>query len=242
MKHYFSRLLLMVMFIPWVLQAQTTPAPASLPYSCGFEDATENNNWVIVNGTATNKFCIGQADPSTGAKSLYISNDNGVTNAYTFSGATNVYAYREITVSQAGVYNVSFDWRNVGEQLTTTTYDYLRVLLVHSSIELPAGLASSSLPTGLSYSATPEGWISADLGRGLVSEYTWQHLVNDEVVLDQGNYKLIVLWRNDGSGGENPPGNVDNILINAVKKKEKQESTTHTSSSGRTHGGGSRKF
>ena len=216
MKHYFSRLLLMVMFIPWVLQAQTTPAPASLPYSCGFEDATENNNWVIVNGTATNKFCIGQADPSTGAKSLYISNDNGVTNAYTFSGATNVYAYREITVSQAGVYNVSFDWRNVGEQLTTTTYDYLRVLLVPSSIELPAGLASSSLPTGLSYSATPEGWISADLGRGLVSEYTWQHLVNDEVVLDQGNYKLIVLWRNDASGGENPPGNVDNISINAV--------------------------
>ena len=217
MKHYFSKLLLMVMFIPWVLQAQTTPAPASLPYTCGFEDATENNNWIIVNGSSsTNKFYIGQAAPSTGAKSLYISNDNGVTNAYTVSGATNVYAYREITVSQAGVYNVSFDWRNVGEQLNTTTYDYLRVLLVPSSIELPAGLASSSLPTGLSYNATPEGWISADLGRGLVSEYTWKHLVNDEVVLDQGNYKLIVLWRNDGSGGENPPGNVDNISINAV--------------------------
>ena len=73
MRKYFSKLLLMVMFIPWVMQAQTTPAPASLPYTCGFEDAGENSNWTIVNGTATNKFHIGTAVNNGGNKSLYIS-------------------------------------------------------------------------------------------------------------------------------------------------------------------------
>ena len=70
----------MVMFMPWVMQAQTTPAPASLPYTCGFEDATENANWVIENGaSATNKFFIGSAVNNGGTQSLYVSDDNGFT-------------------------------------------------------------------------------------------------------------------------------------------------------------------
>lgn len=114
MKHYFSKLLLMVMFIPWVLQAQTTPAPASLPYTCGFEDAAENANWTIVNGSsAINKFYIGTAAANGGTQSLYVSNDNGVSNTYTSSSAAAgyVYAYREFTITSTGFYTASFDWR-----------------------------------------------------------------------------------------------------------------------------------
>jgi hypothetical protein len=65
----------MAMFLPWVAQAQTTPAPASLPYTCGFEDATENGNWTILNGNSTNKFFIGTAVNNGGTQSLYISNN-----------------------------------------------------------------------------------------------------------------------------------------------------------------------
>ena len=40
MRKLFSFTVLIAMFLPWVMQAQTTPALASLPYTCGFEDAT----------------------------------------------------------------------------------------------------------------------------------------------------------------------------------------------------------
>ena len=53
MRKLFSFMTLMAMFLPWVAQAQTTPAPASLPYSHGFEDATENTNWTIVHKVCT---------------------------------------------------------------------------------------------------------------------------------------------------------------------------------------------
>lgn len=73
MRKLFSFMVLMAMFLPWVVQAQT--APASLPYICGFEDATENGNWTIVNGNSTNKFFIGSAVNNGGTQSLYISNN-----------------------------------------------------------------------------------------------------------------------------------------------------------------------
>ncbi|MBP1645953.1 MAG: hypothetical protein H6Q16_1528, partial [Bacteroidetes bacterium] len=35
--------------------------PATLPYSCDFENTSENLEWVISNGTASNYWYIGQA-------------------------------------------------------------------------------------------------------------------------------------------------------------------------------------
>ena len=212
MKHYFSRLLLMVMFIPWVLQAQTTPAPASLPYFCGFEDATENNNWVIVNGTATNKFFIDTAAPHTGTKSLYISNDNGVTNNY-IATAGYVYAYRELTITNAGRYSVAFDWRCKGE----STYDFLRVCLV------PAGAADSlppcsttDAPSIINSSTTPASWIAVDGGTKLNLQETWTSFVNDDIQLTPGTYKLLFYWRNDPSVANQHPIAVDNIQVQEI--------------------------
>ena len=214
MKHYFSKLLLMVMFIPWVLQAQTTPAPASLPYTCGFEDAAENANWVIQNGVATNKFFIGQATANQGEKSLYISNDNGTTNAYTITAAGYAIAYREISIQTQGVYEVSFDWRANGE----STYDFLRVFLVpDGAADVLTPSTSTTAHTGITASASPASWIAVDRGTKLNLVITWQNFKNDEIVLNQGNYKLVFYWRNDASGGNVPPIAIDNISISEVQ-------------------------
>ena len=182
MRKYFTKLLLMVMFIPWVLQAQTTPAPASLPYTCGFEDAAENANWVIQNGVATNKFFIGQATANQGEKSLYISNDNGTTNAYTITAAGYAIAYREISIQTQGVYEVSFDWRANGE----STYDFLRVFLVpDGAADVLTPSTSTTAHTGITASASPASWIAVDRGTKLNLVITWQNFKNDEIVLNQ---------------------------------------------------------
>ena len=217
MKHYFSKLLLMVMFIPWVLQAQTTPAPASLPYTCGFEDAAENANWTIVNGSsAINKFYIGTAAANGGTQSLYVSNDNGVSNTYTSSSAAAgyVYAYREFTITSTGFYTASFDWRCKGE----STFDFLRVFLI------PDGAADTLTPcsgtaahTGITASASPASWIPIDNNVKLNLQDTWQSFASDEFLLTPGIYKFVVYWRADVSTANDPAGAIDNISFTEVE-------------------------
>ena len=213
MKHYFSKLLLMVMFIPWVLQAQTTPAPASLPYTCGFEDAAENANWVIQNGVATNKFFIGTATNNGGTQSLYISDANGTTNTYTVSTAGYAIAYREITVATDGAYSISFDWKTYGE----STYDFLRVFLVpNGASQAIVPSTSTTAHTGITASASPASWIALDDNVKLNLSANWTTFSKDEVQLTAGNYKLVFYWRNDGSGGTTPPAAIDNISMREV--------------------------
>ena len=63
----------------------------SIPYICGFEDATENANWTLNANprqpisTFTNLWYIGTATASQGENSLYISSDQGTTASFTFA-------------------------------------------------------------------------------------------------------------------------------------------------------------
>ena len=85
------------------------------PYITGFE-ADDDSLWAFVNGTATNKWFIGSATNNGGTRSLYVSNDNGVSNAYTVTSTSNVYAYRAFNFTETGDYAFSFDWKAGGEQ------------------------------------------------------------------------------------------------------------------------------
>ena len=187
----------------------TTPLPIStFPYSTGFEEG-EDVAWELVNGTLTNKWVIGTAahngDNST--HSLYISNDNGVSNAYTISSASAmVYATRGIQFDEAGDYLFSFDWKAWGE----STWDYIRAALVPMSVELTAG---TSAPSGFSATALPTGWIAIDGGSKLNLDSAQWNRAENPVAVNAGNYKLVIAWRNDSGGGSNPPAAIDNISI-----------------------------
>ncbi|MBR7168175.1 MAG: fibronectin type III domain-containing protein, partial [Bacteroidales bacterium] len=214
MRKLFSFTVLIAMFLPWVMQAQTTPAPASLPYTCGFEDATENGNWTIVNGNSTNKFFIGTAVNNGGTQSLYISNDNGVSNAYTVTSAGYVFAYREISVTTAGSYTFNFDWKANGE----STYDFLRVFLIpaNATDTIVPRTGTTSAHTGITASATPSSWIALDGGTKLNLSSTWNTFLSDEIPLTAGTYKLAFYWRNDNSTENQPPAAIDNISVQEV--------------------------
>jgi hypothetical protein len=175
----------------------TTQIPAVLPYLQNFE---ATNDLGLLNGGQVNKWFYGSATGNTG-KSIYISNDTGTTNAYTIISASTVQAYRDIAIPAGTTLAIfSFDWKAQGE----SSFDYLRVWLVPSTF----------LPT-------PGTQIAAGAGRIQVGQFnqngtTWQPYSNASLNLSSfaGTVmRLVFEWRNDGSGGTQPPVAVDNINL-----------------------------
>ncbi|MFN4198175.1 MAG: fibronectin type III domain-containing protein, partial [Flavobacterium sp.] len=71
----------------------TPQVPAPMNFFDDFEGA---NQWVLSNGTQVNKWVVGNAVSNGGAQSLYISNNEGVSNTYTITTTSVVHAYRDI--------------------------------------------------------------------------------------------------------------------------------------------------
>ena len=96
---------------------------ATLPYVYNFDDGVDPY-FMINNGEATNKWFIGQAQTFDNKK-LYISSNNGTTNKYDVTKASNVIAYRDVMIPATGAV-LSFDYRVNGEGVD----DYLEIDLV----------------------------------------------------------------------------------------------------------------
>ena len=160
--------------------------------------------WELVNGTCTNVWVWGTAANNGGTHGLYISNDNGTTNAYTVTNPAMVYATKLLNFVE-GKFEFSFDWIANGEG----GYDFLRVALVPASVTLTAG---TTLPSGLTTTAVPTGWIAVDGGSKLNLVTEWQNKAV-AVNVPAGNYYLVLAWRNDHSAGNQPPAAVDNVSI-----------------------------
>ena len=207
----------------------TTTVPATLPYTTDFEDATDNLEWGILNGTQTNKWYIGAptdgvSDVNTtisGTNGLYISNDGGVSNTYQGS-ESRVYAYRDILVPDGTTELIlSFDWKAQGGLYN---YEFLRVYwLDPSEVTLSAG---NNPPTvnGVNYDAAgqpgnfgpnaSEHWLSV--------QNTWQHkemVISADQFVGMGTgdktYRLVFHWRNTSYNSQ-PPAAVDNIELRAI--------------------------
>ena len=184
----------------------TIQTPANLPFEDTFEDG---NHWLLVNGSMTNAWAWGTATAKDGTHALYVSNDNGLSNAYTNNSAAMVYATKTFYFDEVGTYIFSYDWKATGE----STFDYLRVALVGMDVE-PA--AAATVPTGFSASALPTGWIALDGGAKLNLQSEWQHQ-SVQIEITQVGYKKVVLaWRDDTSGGSNPPAAIDNFSISRM--------------------------
>jgi len=157
-----------------------------------FENAIAGD-WVLVNGSQTNKWMVGNATASDGNYSLYISNDNDA-NTYSLNSASTVHFYRDIRFTRANENNITFDLQVGGEPLA----DFLRVYLCETSINPVAG----SYPSGL-----------------LLGEYCFTNTWSPKLIslpTQQVNTikRLVFTWRNNGSRGVQPPAAVDNISFN----------------------------
>ena len=184
--------------------AASFSTPVMLPYVCDFESGL--NGITLANGTLTNAWCFGSATNNGGSNSIYISNNGGTTTDYTKSSSAVVYAYVTLPLTMAADYEVTYDWIANGE----SNYDYIRVAFVPESVTLTPG---TSLPSGLGTTATPSNWIALDGGSKLNLVSSWQSVSRTVTINEPGYYKLVFVWRNDGSGGTNPPAAIDNISV-----------------------------
>ena len=179
----------------------TRQTPVAVPFADDFENG---NNWLLVNGEVENAWVVDTAAHNgAGNHALYISNDNGLHNTYTNSKAALVYAAKALSFEQ-GSYIFRYEWRANGE----SSSDYLRVALVPDSIDFEAGyISSTSLPTG---------WTALDGGSKLNLKSAWDTIISQEITVANGIYNVVLVWRNDGSLGSNPPAAVDNFSITEV--------------------------
>ncbi len=174
-----------------------TPAAPVAVFTETFESSI--NNWVLVNGTQTNKWMRGTATSYGGSYSVYISN-NSSANSYTISPASVVsvvHIYKDITFPTSGSdFTLTFYFKGNGESCC----DYMT--LRYST--------TSSTPTaGSTFTA------GTVLGTSYVSNSSWaQKTITLPAATFSGRtMRLVFSWINDGSVGTQPPAAIDNITI-----------------------------
>ena len=220
MQKHLQKLLLIVAMIvvPWVAQAQTPDPISTFPYTCDFEDSGDAALWVTLNGTQENGWYVGTAVNATpsGSYSLYVSNNSGTSNAYNVTSAAASYswAYERFTFA-AGSYNISFQWKCLGE-IDGDPYDYFRVFIVPDATTLTAGALPSTTYTWSNefMSDIPTGWIGINgTNTYFCNQSSFTTLNSEFTITTAGNYKLVFLWLNDDNVFNNPPAAIDDITI-----------------------------
>ena len=90
----------------------------TLPYTCDFEDATENMAWnvPVISGSNVNRWYIGHNTYSSSNTSLYVTtNANGSNNSYNNQSESRIWTYRDIYFDpQYDGYELSFDAKVCG--------------------------------------------------------------------------------------------------------------------------------
>ncbi|HQQ21640.1 MAG TPA: fibronectin type III domain-containing protein, partial [Bacteroidales bacterium] len=104
----------------------TSQTPVSVPFTIDFETAS---GFTFANNTSGNNWHVGNAadvnNTTGGSNGLYISNDNGVTNAYSNTSCV-VWAFRDIYFTPStDDYTLTFDWKCRGE----SSFDYFNVYI-----------------------------------------------------------------------------------------------------------------
>ncbi|MCQ2384539.1 MAG: hypothetical protein MJZ96_06645, partial [Paludibacteraceae bacterium] len=182
---------------------------ARLPFFTGFEDAADNAIWqTTTTTTGINLFAFGSAVNHGGNNALYISNDGGVSAAYTNTNATTTFIHRPFRLENDNTVMISYDWACHGE----SGYDKGRVFVAPADADITA-LTSTEISNLLSnYTNNPTGWLNADGGSNLSGMDNWTTKAV-ELNLTAGDYQIVIAWKDDNSGGNNPTFMLDNLSI-----------------------------
>ena len=204
----------LVMFMS-VIGAVFGQTPATLPYSCDFE-AAGDNGWTLKNGTCTNKWHVGSfTSPAGHSGSLFISSDGGTTAGYNINAESVVVAEKLFQTGTSDSLTISFDLTSEGETSDDGyhVYDYLKVFWVpadtvyqgatsaryYSEPRYSTNVIMSNSPNALNYT------LNLTNGEGRMSVT----IANEP----NTSKKLVFVWANDNSDGEQPGAIIDNISI-----------------------------
>ena len=176
------------------------PIVNTIPYVQNF-DSNVASEWDLSLYSGTNRWVIGTATSNSEASgsSMYISDNNGDSNTYSFTSQSRSYAVTYISFGQAPKFTLTYDWKAMGQTMGISAYDYGKVYLLPDSMNI-----TTSQTINNSYA------ISGDL----VSQNTWQ---TDTIEIDatyaNSVRKLVFAWYNNSSTGTNPALAIDNISL-----------------------------
>jgi len=194
-------------------------------FSSDFESDDTNAGWTILNHSTTeNNWYHGTAAASSGSKGMYISNDGGVTNAYTIASGAGNYIYHDIDFPAGSPEYIllNLDMRVYGQTNTNNNCDYLRIYLLPEETAITARNASWTLSSdtydpssGTSY-RLGERWYRFDT---LPNGTDWHNitisipLTHAGMTIPGSTYRLAFLWNCNTSTGEQPPAAIDNVSV-----------------------------
>ncbi|MBL7795061.1 MAG: hypothetical protein JNJ90_01025, partial [Saprospiraceae bacterium] len=216
---FFSAVLLVAFsLIQGQVSAQTTLLSAS--GDGGFENGPSfaANGWTVVNGSGvTNKWFVGTVPTLfPGSNSAYVSDDAaGATHNFNNAAGSIVHFYRDVTLP-AGETNLTYgyQWYAQGE----STYDFVQISVGSTSIVPVAasGVAGSISPISLPL-IPGTTVIGAHNLQGAVQTVT--STVSSAAFgncFAPATIRIFFTWRNDGSGGTQPPVALDNIFLESA--------------------------
>ena len=212
--------------------SQGSIVASGLPYECGFEDGEDLSAWTFNYGTSgtTDQWVVGAAVHSEGRKALYVSSDgqNPVYGNHPNIVVTMLrYRFPQATNTQH--YDVSFDWKGVGDSATSKLY----VLFCREQDLTAAGAtnlqAILSQPNARLSNAQVN--VCQSLGESgekfVCGSEAWQNVsFTNEVNVSSSNSKkdfvFVFIWANENSSEDvyRTSIAIDNFQINtnAIKK------------------------
>lgn len=213
-KKEWKRLLLLYLSCFFVSHAFGQTPVTAVPYFCGFEDPTENQEWILNPGSPAivnhanfkNKWTIGNGAKKSGYGGLYIYTGNEPNLAKYDEAAMYTLAYREFTLP-AGNYDLAFSWRALGE----LNADEIIAYWVPSNVTTNSSLNSTAPALLNAYKLSYTNGTPA----GLSGAASWRYAASTVRVTGTTSYKLVFLWRNNNSNTYNPGACIDNIQLQA---------------------------
>ena len=196
-----------------------------------FIDDFSTLKWKIVNNNALNKFKVGTPTGTSitfDSEALFVTN-NDSDYAYTATDAnkSNVYAYTDIVLpNDITKAKIQFDWLAKGE----STFDYGRFFIVPTSYRINPNTDFTSTTTidnkiyefgNNPYKTTNKNLINrlflttsgtwTPTGSFLENKTTYVDELVDLAAYAGQTVRLLFIWRNDISGGAQPPLVIDNF-------------------------------
>ncbi|MCB5247094.1 MAG: S8 family serine peptidase [Candidatus Cloacimonetes bacterium] len=161
-----------------------------------------SDGWTAVNGTQTNKWILGTATYSSASHSMYVSNDNGTSNAYTQNSSSVVHVYHDVDfASGVDEFILQFAFKGNGQVVSGSVYDGMDVYLLPTSVTPVAGtdLYTNYSSYFLGSLAGEASWITVSASLGSSYAGTSQ--------------RLTFQWFNNQNQGTQPPAAIDEIQI-----------------------------
>ena len=189
-------LLIWVTIISFSTNAQTT----------AFAETFESgNSLILVNGTQTNKWFRGSANQCNGVSALYISNNSSAYSYTNTSAASTVHAYFDVAIpAGATTIQLSFNRKVAGEITSGILYDYLQIW----------SCINTFTPTAGTLITANSNRVSLGTIQGQTTCATTTYSLPNSIA--GTTRRIIFSWRNDNSGGGNPPALIDNISVTYV--------------------------